>query len=114
FAQREQYLKQTPDYMLARARARWPRILGCGIGAVRDAGDKQNVGLTLAAESKQFTNRLRPTPYIDSPGAAIHHKGRYGAFMGQPIEHHPTPAACVASRIAQGADRIKLLVSGII
>ncbi|HEX8522517.1 MAG TPA: amidohydrolase family protein [Tepidisphaeraceae bacterium] len=114
FQQREQYLKETPEYMLSRARARWPKILECGIGAVRDAGDKHNVGLSLAAESKQFASVLRPTPYIDSPGAAIHHKGRYGSFMGQPVEDHASPAACVASRVQQGADRIKLLVSGII
>jgi imidazolonepropionase-like amidohydrolase len=34
--------------------------------------------------------------------------------MGQPIEDHDSPAACVAARVAAGADRIKLLVSGII
>jgi imidazolonepropionase-like amidohydrolase len=34
--------------------------------------------------------------------------------MGQPLEDHADPAACVASRVSDGADRIKLLVSGII
>jgi imidazolonepropionase-like amidohydrolase len=34
--------------------------------------------------------------------------------MGQPIEDHAGPAECVAARVAEGADRIKLLVSGII
>jgi imidazolonepropionase-like amidohydrolase len=114
FTQREQYLKNSPETLLARARARWPQILRTGIGAVRDAGDKHGVGLALAAESTRYRDRLSPTPYLDSPGAAIHHKGRYGAFMGEPIEAHPSPDACVAARVAQGADRIKLLVSGII
>jgi imidazolonepropionase-like amidohydrolase len=114
FQQRDQYLKESADWMHARARARWPKILECGIGAVRDAGDKHNVGLALAAESKKFLNHLRPTPHVDSPGPAIHHKGRYGAFMGQPLEDHASPEACVASRVKSGADRIKLLVSGII
>ncbi|MEA2734001.1 MAG: hypothetical protein QOE14_452, partial [Humisphaera sp.] len=36
------------------------------------------------------------------------------SFMGEAIENHASPAACVAARVAQGADRIKLLVSGII
>ena len=111
---REQYLKESPQWMLERARARWPKILQCGIGAVRDAGDKHGVGLALAREAKQQNGKLRTTPWIDSPGPAIHHKGRYGSFMGQPIEDHASPAACVASRVAEGADRIKLLVSGII
>ena len=114
FQQRENYLKESAAWMLDRARARWPKILAHGVGAVRDAGDKHGVGLALAAEAKRHIGHLAPTPYIDSPGAAIHHRGRYGAFMGQPIEDHASPAACVAARVAAGADRIKLLVSGII
>jgi imidazolonepropionase-like amidohydrolase len=115
FADRERYLKDsTADVMLARARARWPKILQSGVGAVRDAGDKHAVGLALGAEAKLSLGRLAATPFIDSPGAAIHHKGRYGSFMGSPIEDFASPAACVAARVAGGADRIKLLVSGII
>jgi len=72
------------------------------------------VGLALAAEAKLNIGKLATTPLIDSPGAAIHHKGRYGSFMGSPIEDFASPAACVAARAAGGADRIKLLVSGII
>ncbi len=53
-------------------------------------------------------------PYIDSPGAAIHHKGRYGSFMAEPIENFPTAAECVAARVEAGADRIKLIPTGII
>jgi len=113
--ERERYLKEsTPDMMLSRGRARWPKILQTGVGAVRDAGDKHTVGLALAAEAKRHIGKLSPTPYIDSPGAAIHHKGRYGSFMGQPLEDFASPAQCVAARVAGGADRIKLLVSGII
>lgn len=114
FKEREAYLETHPDQLLDRARSRWPKILQSGVGAVRDAGDKHHVGLSLAHESKLQANSCRATPYIDSPGAAIHHRGRYGAFMGAPIEDHASPEACVASRIVSGADRIKLLVSGII
>lgn len=53
-------------------------------------------------------------PYLDSPGAAIHHKGRYGSFMGGAVEDYASPAECVAARIAAGADRIKLIPTGII
>lgn len=109
--QRETYLKETPATMLARARQRWPKILRCGIGAVRDAGDRHGVGLALAAEAREKPANI---PFIDSPGAAIHHRGRYGSFMAEPIENYSTPADCVARRVAAGADRIKLLVSGII
>jgi imidazolonepropionase-like amidohydrolase len=114
FAQREKYLQQPSDWMLERARARWPKILACGIGTVRDAGDKLGVGLALAREAKANLGKRANTPWIDSPGAAIHHRGRYGSFMGEPLEEYDTLADCVAGRVAAGADRIKLLVSGII
>ncbi len=113
-AEREAYLKQPAEWMLERGRARWEKILRCGIGTVRDAGDKYGVGLRLAAEAKQQKGKLAKTPWIDSPGAAIHHKGRYGAFMGETIEEAGGLEQVVADRVAKGADRIKLLVSGII
>jgi len=113
-AEREAYLKQPAEWMLERGKARWGKILQCGIGTVRDAGDKYGVGLALAAEAKKLRGELAKTPWIDSPGAAIHHKGRYGAFMGETIEEAGGLEPVVADRVAKGADRIKLLVSGII
>jgi len=114
FLQRKQYLQQSEDWMLKRARTRWPKILATGVGAVRDAGDNRGVGLLLAKEAKSMLGALSFAPWIDSPGAAIHHRGRYGSFMGEPIEDFEGAEQCVASRVACGADRIKLLVSGII
>ncbi len=114
FEQRKQYLQQSAEQFLDRARARWPKILRCGVGTVRDAGDKHGVGLALAAEAKSCHGKLATTPWIDSPGAAIHHKGRYGSFMGRPLEEFNSPDQCVADRLSAGADRIKLLVTGII
>ena len=113
-AQREQYLKETSQWMLDRARARRPVLLQCGVGTVRDAGDKHGVGLMLAKEAKASLGRPSRLPWIDSPGSAIYHRGRYGRFMAEPIEDHESAASCVTSRVADGADRIKLLVSGII
>jgi imidazolonepropionase-like amidohydrolase len=112
--EREQYLKNPPEWMLSRSQARWPKIMQCGIGAMRDAGDKHGIGLSLAAEAKTHRDKLSATPWIDSPGAAIYHRGRYGSFMGEPIEEYTSAADCVAARVAASADRIKLLVSGII
>jgi imidazolonepropionase-like amidohydrolase len=112
--QRAAHLKRCAKDMLASARQRWTKLLQCGIGAIRDAGDKDGVGPTLSAEAKQFRGKLSPIPWIDSPGAAIHRRGRYGSFMGQPLEDHSSCATCVAARVANGSDRIKLIVSGII
>jgi imidazolonepropionase-like amidohydrolase len=80
--------------------------------ATRDAGDKDGVGLAL---SKLSVSGERPImPYIDSPGAAIHHRGRYGAFMAEPLEDCLTAQQCVEARVKAGADRIKLIPTGII
>ena len=114
FELRKQTLKQSNEWMLERARLRWSRILATGVGTVRDAGDNRGVGLALAQEARSAVGEMAATPWIDSPGAAIHHRGRYGSFMGEPIENFKTVEDCVAARVATGADRIKLLVSGII
>src|SRR6202044_151479 len=53
-------------------------------------------------------------PYVDSPGAAIHHKGRYGSFMAAPLEDFGTLKQCVEARVQAGAYRLKLIPTGII
>jgi imidazolonepropionase-like amidohydrolase len=109
---RAAYLKQAPQQLLALARARLEKLARLGIIAVRDAGDKDGVGLAL---SKLYRSHERPLmPYLDSPGTAIHHKGRYGGFMAEPIENFDSPRSCVESRVKTGADRIKLIPTGII
>ncbi|HMP82689.1 MAG TPA: amidohydrolase family protein [Verrucomicrobiota bacterium] len=109
---RADYLTRSPADLLAAARTRLEKLVRLGVIAVRDAGDKDGVGLAL---SKLYRSAERPLmPYLDSPGAAIHHKGRYGGFMADAIENHATPRDCVASRVNAGADRIKLIPTGII
>jgi imidazolonepropionase-like amidohydrolase len=130
---RAAYLKQDAAGLLASARPRLEKLVRLGVTAVRDAGDKDGVGLAI---SKRYKSRMAspvagvadpgsvppgsPTPatdflpYVDSPGAAIHHRGRYGSFMGGALEDYNSPADCVAGRIAAGADRIKLIPTGII
>ena len=67
------------------------------------------------ALSKLCAGDGRPVmPYVDSPGAAIHHRGRYGSFMAEPFEDCLTPRQCVEARVKAGAYRIKLIPTGII
>ncbi|ACB77605.1 amidohydrolase family protein [Opitutus terrae] len=109
---RAAYLQQTSEQLLAAANERLGKLVRLGIAGVRDAGDKDGVGLAL---SRLYRSAQRPLmPYLESPGAAIHHRGRYGSFMADPIENHASLRACVESRIAAGADRIKLIPTGII
>jgi imidazolonepropionase-like amidohydrolase len=116
---RAAYLKQDGAGLLAAAMPRLEKLVRLGVTAVRDAGDKDGVGLALSKRYKALRSQLpapgsSPMPYLDSPGAAIHHKGRYGSFMGGALEDYASPADCVAARVAAGADRIKLIPTGII
>lgn len=109
---RAAYLKRSPEELLQHALRRLERLVRLGVTAVRDAGDKDGVGLAL---SKLYARADRCLmPYVDSPGAAIHQRGRYGSFMAEPCEDCLTPAQCVEERIKVGADRIKLISTGII
>jgi imidazolonepropionase-like amidohydrolase len=109
---RAAYLEQSPEQLLRLAIPRLEKLAHLGIVGVRDAGDRHGVGLAL---SKLYTSAGRPLmPYVDSPGAAIHHRGRYGGFMAEPMEDFPSPAACVQARVTAGAQRIKLIPTGII
>jgi len=109
---RAAYLQQSPDRLLELARTRLEPLVRFGIAGVRDAGDKDGVGLAL---SRLYKSAARPLmPYVDSPGAALHHRGRYGTFMADALENFPSPRACVEARVQAGADRIKLIPTGII
>ncbi len=109
---RSAFLKQSPAELLDHAQQRLERLVRLGIAAARDAGDKDGVGLAL---SRLYSSGGRPLmPYVDSPGAAIHHRGRYGTFMAEPLEECLTPRQCVEARVKAGADRIKLIPTGII
>jgi imidazolonepropionase-like amidohydrolase len=109
---RAAHLNRSPEELLGLAQPRLEKLVRLGIVAVRDAGDKDGVGLAL---SRLCAGADRPLmPYVDSPGAAIHHQGRYGSFMGEPIESFASPSQCVEARVKAGADRIKLIPTGII
>jgi imidazolonepropionase-like amidohydrolase len=112
FGKRNAYRQQAPKELLSAACQRLEKLVRFGIIAIRDAGDKHGVGLAL---SKRYEREDRPLmPYIDSPGAAIHHQGCYGNFMAEPIENHNSLKECVRSRIEAGAARVKLIATDII
>lgn len=114
FENRKAYLAQSDEFMLEQAKGRLEKLLRLGIMAMRDGGDNRKVGLALkrAYHNRNETGEL--VPLVDTPGAGIHHEGRYGGFMGEPLEQHASVEDCVAQRAATGADRIKLIATGII
>jgi imidazolonepropionase-like amidohydrolase len=109
---RAAYLRQSPEELLRLANERLEKMVRLGVIGARDAGDKYGVGLAL---SRLCESAERPLmPYVDSPGAAIHRHGRYGGFMAEPMERFSSAHECVADRVKAGADRIKLIATGII
>ena len=110
--ERTAYQKQTPEELLRLARARLEKLLRLGVIGVRDAGDKHGVGLALSRLCESADRPLMP--YVDSPGAAIHRHGRYGGFIGGPMEGFDSARECVEARVKAGADRIKLIATGVI
>ena len=111
-ARRSSFLQQAPARLLELALPRLGKLVRLGVAGVRDAGDKHGVGLALSKLCARPDQP--PMPYVDSPGAAIHHRGRYGSFMAEPLEDFPSPYECVEARVRSGADRIKLIPTGII
>jgi imidazolonepropionase-like amidohydrolase len=111
---RSAYLKQDRTALLDLVGPRFERLVSLGVMAVRDAGDRDGVGLALAGRYRDRDDDSPLTPYIDSPGAAIHRQGRYGKFMGEALELHESSAGCVQDRVDAGAHRIKLIPTGII
>jgi imidazolonepropionase-like amidohydrolase len=111
-AKRAAYLTLPPDEVHARAAARLARLVAIGVTAVREAGDRIGVGLALQARWRSDERGVMP--YVDAPGAAINHQGRYGSFMSRPMEEQGSPLRAVVDRVAAGSHRIKLLATGII
>ncbi len=103
---------RSPAELITDGAARLQALARMGVVAVRDAGDKFGVGLALSRQRAEGGTSF--ASYVDSPGAAIHHEGRYGAFMAEPIEAHASLAGSVNARVAAGADRIKLIATGIL
>lgn len=109
---RKSFLNLASEAKVQLAEERIQKLIPFGIMAYRDAGDKDGVGLAMSTAYR--ADRYRSYPYIDSPGAAIHRRGRYGSFMGEPLEEFESEEDCVKDRIKKGAYRIKLIPTGII
>lgn len=111
-ARRAAYLKLPETEIIPRAADRLARLVAIGVTAVREAGDK--IGAGLALQARWLSSARGTMPYIDAPGAAINHQGRYGSFMAHPMEDQGSVEGAIANRLAHGAYRIKLLATGII
>lgn len=97
--------RQAPDQSVLHAVLSRYRDLGCSY--LRDGGDKWGVGAAARTLAPQYGITYR------TPLAPIYHAGHYGSFIGQSYSNLREYASIVASRRRDGADFIKIMISGL-
>ena len=94
-----------PDRALIRERLK--AYAEAGFGYLRDGGDKWGVGAAAREEAGEWGIVYR------TPLAPLICAGHYGGFLGEKYENLREYAALVRKRREQGADFIKIMISGI-
>ena len=94
-----------PDREWIRARLR--EYAAAGFVYLRDGGDKWGVGAAAREMAGEWGITYR------TPLAPLILSGHYGGFIGEKYENLREYAALVKKRRSQGADFIKLMISGI-
>ena len=94
-----------PDRVLIRERLK--AYAEAGFGYLRDGGDKWGVGAAAREEAGEWGIVYR------TPLAPLICAGHYGGFLGEKYENLREYAALVRKRREQGADFIKIMISGI-
>lgn len=94
-----------PDRELIRSRLR--AYADAGVTYLRDGGDKWGVGAATREMAGEYGITYR------TPLAPLVFAGHYGGFIGEKYHDLKEYADLVAKRRAQGADFIKLMISGI-
>ena len=96
--------------MMQVARENIARCEQAGVTLVRDAGDRYGINDAIRDEQ---AGRQGPHVVVRSPGLGLKRPKRYGGFMARDVETGADVAAIV-SEIAEGADDVKIILTGII
>lgn len=97
--------KESPD--LAFIRETLAHYQALGFRYVRDGGDRWGVGAAARAEAPAFGISYR------TPLAPLCKAGHYGSFIGRKYESLSEYAGIVAEMRQDGADFVKIMISGI-
>jgi len=108
FSARAAALKAGPEAMARIARRNVEALRRAGVTLIRDAGDRFGVNHRMRAEVRQTGG-----PTIRSAGAGLRRPKRYGGFMAREVAHDEEIDDLVAE-IAQDADDLKIILTGII
>lgn len=102
---------QEPVRMEKKLKEELRRYLRYGIIAVRDGGDKAQVG--RKAQKLSFLKNIK-SPIVHSSGFAIRKTGYYGSFLGEGIKNSDDIERIINQLVIKGVKQIKILASGIV
>ena len=102
---------QQPDLVTQKSRQAAMDYLSAGVLAVRDGGDKKNIGLSLR---NSIIKGLLPGPLVIATGRAIFRNGRYGAFLGPGVDNLEEALAQLELFRDEGIDQLKVVISGLV
>ncbi len=100
---------EDPEQVSHQVQAELQDTIRHGILAVRDGGDRAEIGL-------HWQNKLtgeHTTPVIRSPGFALRKPGTYGSFLGCGVNMDNLDQA-LDSLAAKQVDHVKVIVSGVV
>jgi len=83
------------------------RYREAGFTYLRDCGDRWGVGKAAREMAKDYEITYR------TPMASLYKKGHYGGIIGKPFETAKEFAALVRQNKGEGADFIKIMISGL-
>ncbi len=101
----------SPQQTITKAKSYSEDYLRNGIIAVRDGGDKANIGLTTRNLVK---SENLASPEITATGQAIYKKGMYGSFLGPGVSNTKEALNQIENFKTSGVDQIKVIVSGLV
>lgn len=100
-----------PQLVEQRTRRAAADYLANGVLAVRDGGDRMNIGINAR---NNINLGIFPGPLVIATGRAIYRKGMYGNFLGPGTEDVIQAAAQLEMLVEEGIDQLKVVVSGIV
>lgn len=102
---------ERPEMTTQRIFGELHNYLASGVVAIRDGGDKANIGLKIR---DLLNDGSFPGPIVISTGRAIFKKGKYGSFLGPGIENAAEAAVQIEELKKTGINQLKVINSGIV
>lgn len=100
-----------PTAVMDLARQAATDYLANGVLAVRDGGDKMNIGLMVR---NHINKGDFPGPLVTATGQALFRHGKYGDFLGPGVTSFPDALTQIDKFKETGIDQLKVILSGLV